>query len=1121
MPDDPRVQELLDRLSDTDATPEEVCGSCVELLPVVRDRWRQMSRAREELDALFPPEGGSDPGVPASGQGVGSLPAVTGYEVEAELGHGGMGVVYRARHVRLNRVVALKMAPAGGRSAPRELERFRRETEAVAALRHPNVVQIYDVGETAGRPYFTMEYVDGGSLAQKLDSQPLAVREAAGLLLTLAGAVEAAHRAGIVHRDLKPSNVMLTSDGTPKIGDFGLARRLDGEAGLTRTGAAVGTPSYMAPEQAGENKTEPGPAADVYSLGAILYELLTGRPPFQAGTAAVTIYCAVTQDPVPPSRLNGKVPQDLETICLTCLRKEPQLRYPSAAALADDLRCFLDGEAIAARPEGPLAGLARRVRRRPVLSSAVAAATLSTVALVGGGLWTASERGAARRAAAADLAATERAAVGDLDEMDENLRKSSWAAAGAALERATGRLGGRGPGHLRARLDRGARELELVTRLDDIRLDGYSLAAGGLDFRRADGEYREAFRRAGLVRPGEDTPAAAAARIAASPVGPVVVAALDHWASCCLDDPGRKAWLLETIQLADPDGVGWRARIADPAVWADEAALTRLIDSAPAVYPSLPVIVGIEGRLTAAGADPVPVLRRVQQAYPGDFWANARLARALYPRDPREAVRYYQAAVAIRPGAAVVLNDLGLALGRSGQQDEAVGYFRRAVECDPAFGHAWSNLAVILSRLGRHDQAVREVRAAFARGVRTAGLFNALGHSLDRLGRPGEAVDAFRQAVALDARDVSALDGLRHLLLRMGRLEDARAAWAGVTAADPPQHDAWYGYAEFCLFLGHEGDYRHARQALLAKFRATTDPYVAERSARACLLGPATGHELRQAAALAERAAGVERSKYVGVYPHFAFVRGLAEYRQGQFDRAVATMRGDAARALVPAPRLVLALSLQRSGRAPEARRTLAAAVVSHDWRVSRVRDQDDWIAHALRREAEALILPDLPAFLGGTHQPRDNDERLALLGVCQFTNRTRASAGLYADAFAADPRLAEGTDGHRYNAARAAALAGCGRGEDAAGTGASEGRRLRELARVWLRAELAAWLRVLAATPADRDRARQALTRWRADPDLAGVRAPAELYKLSADEREDWRAFWAEVSAVFPDVNG
>ena len=276
--------------------------------------------------------------------------------MQAVLGRGGMGVVYKARDRRLNRPVALKMLLAGAYARPDELERFLREAEAEAALRHANIVQVYDVGDLDGRPYFTMEFVEGGSLAQKLAGTPLPAGQAAALLATLAEAVQAAHDGGIVHRDLKPANVLLTADGTPKISDFGLARRLDDGAGLTQSGATLGTPSYMAPEQARGETQRSVPAADVYALGAILYEMLTGRPPFRAETAAETIRQVVEEEPVPPSRLNAKVPRDLETICLKCLHKEPHRRYASAAALAEDLHRFQRGEPIAARPAGRPSG---------------------------------------------------------------------------------------------------------------------------------------------------------------------------------------------------------------------------------------------------------------------------------------------------------------------------------------------------------------------------------------------------------------------------------------------------------------------------------------------------------------------------------------------------------------------------------------------------------------------------------------------------------------------------------------------------------------------------------------------------------------------------------------------
>ncbi len=282
MTDNPRLRQLLDELHDSHATPEEVCRSCPELLPEVRARWRAVCRVRAELDALFPTPPVRGVGAPALLPASASLPQVPGYNVEAELGHGGMGVVYRAWHLRLHRRVALKMLLAGAHAQPAERERFLREAEAVAGLRHPNIVQVYEVGDVDGQSYFTMELVEGGSLAQQIQGVPQPVRKAAALVATLADAVHAAHQSGIVHRDLKPANILLTADGTPKVTDFGLARRLQGGGALTLSGVPMGTPSYMAPEQAQGQRDAAGPAADVYALGAILYELLTGRPPFRA-----------------------------------------------------------------------------------------------------------------------------------------------------------------------------------------------------------------------------------------------------------------------------------------------------------------------------------------------------------------------------------------------------------------------------------------------------------------------------------------------------------------------------------------------------------------------------------------------------------------------------------------------------------------------------------------------------------------------------------------------------------------------------------------------------------------------------------------------------------------------
>jgi WD40 repeat protein/tetratricopeptide (TPR) repeat protein len=351
----------------------------------------------------------------------GGWPSVPGYEIEAEIGQGGMGVVYRARHRALNRVVALKMALGAAHLSARETSRFRREAEMVAQLQHPHIVQIYEVGEHDGRPFYSMEFVGGGSLDRLVAGTPQSPREAAQLVETLARAMYHAHERGIIHRDLKPANILLVSGGVvrgesseptfsthhsplttqqPKITDFGLAKFLWADvAGPTRSGDLLGTPSYMAPEQIDFKTGVIGPASDVYGLGAILYELLTGRPPFKAETAMDTLLQVKFTDPVSPSQLQPKLSRDLVTICLHCLHKEPRQRYASALALAEDLRSFLDGRPIRARPVGVLARTVKWARRRPAIAALGAGIFLILALGFAGVTWQWREAEGARRTA--------------------------------------------------------------------------------------------------------------------------------------------------------------------------------------------------------------------------------------------------------------------------------------------------------------------------------------------------------------------------------------------------------------------------------------------------------------------------------------------------------------------------------------------------------------------------------------------------------------------------------------------------------------------------------------------------------------------------------------------------
>jgi WD40 repeat protein/tRNA A-37 threonylcarbamoyl transferase component Bud32 len=311
---------------------------------------------------------------------------VAGYRIEGELGRGGMGVVYKARQVALNRVVALKMILDKRSDGAKMLARFQTEALVLARLQHPNIVQIHEVGTHEGQPFFSLEFVAGGSLDKHLKGQPCTTRQAAQMAETLARAVDAAHQAGIIHRDLKPANVLVGADGTLKVTDFGLAKQLDDDSGQTRSGEIMGTPSYMAPEQAAGDLKTIGPASDTWALGAILYECLTGRPPFKGATSLDTLQQVREQEPVPPSRLAPKCPRDLETICLKCLQKPSGRRYAKALELAEDLRRFLDGQPIRARPAGVAERVLKWSRRHPAVAVLLACLAAASVVLIAMGL---------------------------------------------------------------------------------------------------------------------------------------------------------------------------------------------------------------------------------------------------------------------------------------------------------------------------------------------------------------------------------------------------------------------------------------------------------------------------------------------------------------------------------------------------------------------------------------------------------------------------------------------------------------------------------------------------------------------------------------------------------------
>ena len=1061
---DPRVMRLLEEILESGRSPEEACAGSPDLLWEVRAGLERYRGIEVQLDAVFPPSARSSAAAQtvAAAAAASALPHVPGYDVESVLGRGGMGVVYKARQLKLSREVALKMIIGGAFASASDRARFMHEAEALASLRHPHIVQVYDVGDLGGLPYFTMEYVEGGSLERKLAGTPQPALDAADLVATLAGAVQSAHAAGIVHRDLKPANVLLTAHGTPKITDFGLARHFGRDATLTLSGSRVGTPSYMSPEQAAGKSGAVGPAADVYSLGAILYELLTGRPPFRAESAAATVLQVIHQEPAAPSRLNAKVPRDLETVCLKCLQKDPRRRYASAAELADDLRRFMEGRPTQARPPGRAGRLARWARREPATAGLVATALALVGLAVGGGFWVQRQRVTAR--AGEELA--RRSAEAALAHAHDLQQLGHWPEARAALEVAPSLVGTSAPDALRERLGRARADADMVVRLEGVRLrlaEGANVA--GRVSATADQLYAETFTSYGINLMTLDA-ADAAARVRASEIHDILLVFLHDWLYWAPE--ANRARLRAVLDAADGDP--WRRAFRDARATNDLEKLAELA-RAPGAAAQPPVLLsGLSGALLVDGRaeEAWALLREAQLGHPDDFWINYLTGLHASEDRPQEAVGYFRAAIAVRPDSNQAYALLSRALRDTGDGDAAIAALRRAVALHP------SHNAVI---------------------------------------------------------------DLLKVLAPAGRLEEGRAVWGQFLESNPPDHDSWNGYPQLCLYVGNEGAYRRARRRMLDRFGDVPgDWMLAERTALAGLLLPASGDEAVRVTAVAERAVAewavvlATKSAPKPENPYVTFVAGLSQYRQGRPADALPLLDEAAAKITDRAgPRLALAMAQFESGDKADARRTLAETLRTYNWQSAA--DDRLWVSHVLRREAEALILPGVPPFRGKTAQPRADDERLALVEICQSQGLHRSAARLMADAFEADPQLANDSTTEcrdnaapqsepsdrsttlkaefRYLAARNAALAGSGSGNDAADLALAEKARWRRQALDWLLADLKAWGETRDHSP---ELTRQMLALWQADPDFAPVREPDAIKKLPPEEREEWAAFWNDV---------
>jgi serine/threonine-protein kinase len=1123
MAEQPSVSELVLRWQEgrqwgEKVTAEALCAACPQLLDEVRRRIEALPGVTGQGPA---PSAGtetlnSDPGTPAgphlfpwlvpssdaldpdatreqtspvptvAGALPPGRPSVPGYEILGELGRGGMGVVYKARQTRLHRLVALKMILSGGHAGELELGRFRAEAEAVARLQHPNIVQIHEVGESEGRPFFSLELVEGGNLAGKLRGSPVPARQTAQLVEVLARAMHYAHQHGIVHRDLKPANILLARSDRlqavrlgagaaeagpyePKVTDFGLAKRLDLPAGQTQSGAVMGTPSYMAPEQALGQVKAIGPATDVYALGAILYELLTGHPPFRAAELLDTLSQVVNDDPVPPSRLQLRIPRDLETVCLKCLRKEPGQRYPSAEELAEDLRRFLSGEPVRARPIGRVGHLVRWARRRPAVAALWGVSLAAGLILASAGLWLAQARAEADRREAL----LRQGVAGALDKVAGLQQQARWGEAEAVLEQAQERLEDSGSDDLRRQLDRARADLRLVRRLEAARLQAVTVSEDKLNYAGAEWQYQAAFRKSQLGQPGEDVDTVAA-RVRNSAVKEQLVAALDDWA-WITGKRQRRAWLLAVARQADPDP--WRDRFRDPGLWRDRAALERLARQARVeqLSPQLVRVLGLV--LRSRGADALPLLMAAQRRLPQDFWFNFQLGIELYDaKKVSEAIGYYRAALALRPSASAVYNNLGSALTAHGQFDQAIACFRRAIDLDPRFAPAHNNLGNVLQAQRQLAQAIECYKKAIKLDSRNAMAHYNLGRALKAQGQVAQAIESYKKAIVLDTRLAPAHNNLGVALNAQGQVAQAIESYKKALTLDP--RDA--------LVHNNLGGALYARG------------------------------QVSQAIECYQQAIALNPS-YAPAHTNLA----LALQGQGQIDQAIACYQ----KAIALDPKYALAhgalgQALFQQGRFREARastrRCLQLVPRHHPWFQS---------ASQQLAQCERFLALDanLPALLKGKTQLTSATQRLEYAILCRYKKLYSACARFSAEALAANSQLADDlASRHRYNAASYAALAGAGQGNDAGQLGAQARARLRRQSLAWLRADLTLWTRLLRTGQKQaRAAVQRQLQRWQRDPDLAGIRDAAWIVNLPAEELRACRQLWADVDQLLNRAGG
>jgi serine/threonine-protein kinase len=1022
---------------------------------------------------------GSDDGTVLQSGGGGSpagTPALPGYELRGELGRGGMGLVLKGHDLHLGRDLAVKLLRDDLRGQPHLVRRFLNEARICGRLQHPGVVPVHALGALPdGRPYFTMKLVEGRTLADLLDGRADPARDLPrllGIFEQVCQTLAYAHSKAVIHRDLKPANVMVGAFGEVQVMDWGLAKvlasrerqRPEGEWGTedgldedcafrTQTGGAVGTLPYMPPEQARGEVGLMDERCDVFGLGALLCEVLTGRPPFRGRDGAELLARARAGDDAEAlAALDGcGADPELVRLAKSCLAADPDDRPRDAGVVARAMTAHLAGvqERLRAAEVGRAAAQARADEARATAAAERRARRLAAVALVlallgvAGGLWWAQKRAAQERQVEERRTAQERSVNGARDRFARALAAWDLPGARAAIVNGEAAVSTEGPDGLRQLVAEMADQMALAGQLDRIRLNAAALVDGKLDYASADREYAALFREQRLAEEGEDEDAVAR-RIQGSPLREQLVAALDDWAAAT-EDGGRRRWLLTVARQAQPDE--WGDRFRDARVWTDPAALAGLARDADVAALSPPLLTALAVVLQRAGVNSVPFLKRAQARHPSDFWLNFLLGNGLYGSHPDEAVAYYRAAIAVRQETSAVYHNLGALLSDNGRRDEGIEASRTAVEHDPQNVQARSNIAVALVQKGEYEEAVAECLQALNVRPGCARVYPILAEAhfgmanrLYREGDRGAAVEEYRRAITLDDNHAQAHSNLAATLADRGRLEEAVWHHRRVLAIKPADAQ------------------EHFHLGLTLRRLGRLDEAVDE-FRQAIAIEP--GHDTAPGAL------------------------GEALLRRGQFVEAVESLRR----------------SLRQMAEGHDKRPTVEAWIrqyeplVPFDAKLPAVLRGDA----PLRQVEEQLSFARFCWFYKHRYAASARFYADAFAGRPELAEDLDTSDRYSAACAAALAGVGNGEDANRPDLLPdKAALA------------------FRRQALGWLRADLAAWRRRLDGDePAARAAVGRAMRQWQTDAALFGVRDPEALSLLPEAERPGWERLWNEVAAL------